>query len=104
MATIINHEKGFKIIKLSPDEALNYARFGIGYELVCDNCNEAFFIDDEAELYYIAVLNMIFCKSCYEEWVNNATYYPEDATYELNHFNYYKELLNDVIPSTGELV
>lgn len=104
MATIINHEKGFKIIELSPEEALRHAGFGIGCELVCDNCNEAFFIDDEAELYYVAVLNMVFCKDCYEEWVNKATYYPEDAAYELKRFNYYKELLSDVIPSTGELV
>ena len=104
MATIINNEKGFKIIKLSPKEALVHAGFGIGCELVCGNCNEAFFIDDEAELYYIAVLNMVFCKSCYEEWINNTTYYPEDSAIELKRFNYYKELLNDVIPSTGELV
>ena len=104
MAKIINHEKGFKIIELSPEEALTNAGFGVGYELVCDNCNEEFFIDDEAELYYIAVLNMVFCKDCYEEWVNNATYYPEDAAYELKRFNYYKELLRDVISSTGELV
>ena len=104
MATIINHEKGFKIIKLSPEEAIKHAGFGFGCELVCDNCNEAFFIDIEEPLYYIAVLNMVFCKDCYEEWVNNATYYPEDAAYELKRFNYYKELLSDVIPSTGELV
>lgn len=102
MATIINHEKGFKIIKLSPKEALIHAGFGVGYELVCDNCNDAFFIDDKAELYYIAVLNMVFCKDCYEEWVNKATYYPEDAAYELKRFNYYKELLSDVITSTGD--
>lgn len=104
MAIIINHKKGFKIIKLSPEEALVNAGFGIGIELVCDNCNKAFFIDDEEPLYYIAVLNMVFCKDCYEEWVNNATYYPEDSAIELKRFNYYKELLNDIIPSTGELV
>lgn len=104
MATIINHEKGFKVIKLSPKEALVHAGFGIGCELVCDECNEPFFIDDEAELYYIAVLNMVFCKSCYEEWVNNATYYAEDSAFELKRFNYYKELLSDVIASTGEQV
>lgn len=104
MAKIINHEKGFKIIELSPEEALVNAGFGVGFELVCDQCNEVFFIDDEEPLYYIPVLNMVFCKDCYEEWVNNATYYPEDAAYELKRFNYYKELLNDVIPSTGELV
>ena len=40
MAKIINHEKGFKIIKLSPKEALVHAGFGIGCELVCDSCNE----------------------------------------------------------------
>ena len=104
MATIINHEKGFKIIELSPEEAIKHAGFGFGCELVCDDCNEAFFIDIEEPLYYIAVLNMVFCKDCYEEWVNNATYYPEDAAYELKRFNYYKELLSDVISSTGELV
>lgn len=102
MAKIINHEKGFKIIELSPEEALKHAGFGIGIKLVCDNCNNPFFIDDKLKLYYIAVLNMVFCKDCYEKWINNATYYPEDAAYELNHFNWYKELLNDVISSTGD--
>lgn len=101
MAKIINHEKGFKIIELSPAEAIYIAGFGVGYELVCDNCNKAFSMNDKAQLYYISVLNMVFCKDCYEEWVNNATYHPEDAAYELNHFNYYKELLSDVIPLRG---
>lgn len=102
MAKLINHEKGFKIIELSPEEAIRHAGFGIGCELVCDNCNEPFFIYDEAKLYYIAVLNMLFCKDCYEKWVNNATYYSEDVAYELNHFNWYKELLSDIITSTGD--
>lgn len=51
MAKIINHEKGFKVIELSSKEALINARFGIGTELVCDDCNKPFFIDDKGPLY-----------------------------------------------------
>lgn len=62
-----------------------------GSELVCDDCNGSIGDDDTA--YYIAVLNMLFCKECFEQWHKNAKYYPEDAEAEKANYEYYKNLM-----------
>lgn len=83
MARNIINEKGFKIIGLTPDECKNIG-FGFqdetDFELICDNCNN--FLNDNNEVYYIPVLNRVFCKECLINWYLSATYYPEDAKYE----------------------
>ena len=96
MAKNVINEKGFKIIGLSPDECKEIG-FGFQYvdkhkdadnycwDLVCDNCNKL--LNDEKEVYYIPVLNRVFCKECLINWYDNATYYPEDKHYEIRKYN-----------------
>lgn len=91
MAKNVINEKGFKIIGLTTEEckdvgfgfqyvdkckdAINYS-----YDLVCDSCNSL--LNDDKEVYYIPVLNRVFCKDCLSSWYSVAVYYPEDKHYE----------------------
>ena len=91
MAKNVINEKGFKIVNLSPDECKSIG-FGFQYvdkhknsnnycwDLICDNCNKL--ITEHNEVYYIPVLNRVFCQQCLINWYDNATYYPEDKRYE----------------------
>lgn len=91
MAKNVINEKGFKIIALTTEECKDVG-FGFQYvdkrknaisycwDLVCDNCNGL--LNHEKEVYYIPVLNRVFCKECLTEWYEEATYYPEDKYYE----------------------
>lgn len=101
MAVRINNPKGFLVIMMKPYEAAIYCHFGCklpednGYYLICDNCNNI--LDGfpfNVPVYYVAVLNKIFCDKCYAEWISNATRYDEDIPYETAHFNKYAKLLD----------
>ena len=88
MAKIIDNPKGFKVIEISRTELVNklaeYGSLGI-----CDSCNQTDYTG-----YFVAVLNHWLCPKCYEEWMDNAIYYPEDAPYEKRTFEQYKKLFN----------
>ena len=92
MARRIENSKEFLIIEMTPEEATNICKFGAYGELICDDCNT--FLNDNKYVYYISVLNSIFCKECYEDWLNSATRYDEDIDYENEKFDYYAKLLN----------
>ena len=96
MAKQVIGKKGHLCIEMTMDEALHKCEFGAPIlELgVCDNCNNELFNDDEELVYYIAVLNMLFCKDCYNDYIENAPYYEEDKEYEKNNYNYYAKILN----------
>lgn len=85
MAKIIENKKGFKVINLSLAE-VNQAFGGIG---ICDYCNEASLNHN-----YIAVLNSCYCKKCYDNFCENATYYKEDSRVENINFERAKNALN----------
>lgn len=102
MAKNVTNEKGFKIIALKPDECkqigfgFNQDYFdGIGdeevYELLCDDCNKL--INNELYVFYVCVLNRIFCKECFQNWYEDAVRYPEDARYENNKYESIKALI-----------
>lgn len=93
MAKVIKNEKGFHIIKMNRLEAVCDCNFGIDNVLICDDCNKECF---DEELYYIAVLNMIFCKKCFEDWYNKAINYPEDKKYERDNFKIVSMLLDNL--------
>ena len=96
MAKNVINEKGFKIIGLTTEECEELG-FGFQYvdkhkdadnycwDLVCDNCNKL--LNEEKEVYYIPVLNRVFCKECLINWYKTATYYPEDKHYEIRKHN-----------------
>ena len=96
MAKNVVNEKGFKIIALKPDEC---KQIGFGFqdetdfELICDNCNTL--INDELYVFYVCVLNRVFCNECFQEWYEDAVYYPEDARYENNKYENVKSLIGN---------
>jgi hypothetical protein len=55
---------------------------------ICDYCGK---VSDNG--YYIAVLNQWFCPKCYEEWKQDARFYPEDRPVEERNYQYYSMLL-----------
>lgn len=88
MARIVNNDKGFKVIALSIEEA-NDLGWGCSEGQICMNCNDII----DGEVYYIAVLNDVMDKDCYESWLKRAKHYSEDKTIEDRNFNHYiKEL------------
>lgn len=96
MAKNVTNEKGFKVIALKPKEC---QQIGFGFqdetdfELVCDNCNEL--INDELYVFYVCVLNRVFCKQCFQNWYEDAVRYPEDIQYEDNKYELIKSLIEN---------
>lgn len=89
MARAFKHEKGFLVINLNQEEA-RYLGFGVSEGCICMQCNNI----EKDDIYYIAALNDTMCPKCYNEFVEKAKWYPEDAKIEERNFNYYKTLLN----------
>jgi len=85
MAKIIENKKGFKVIELSLPE-VNKTWGSVG---ICDCCNKVAF-----SFKYIAVLNNCYCPKCYDDFKENATYYPEDSWLEDKNFEEIKKKLN----------
>ena len=89
MAKIINNNKGFKVICMSNEEAIALDFGTFLNACICIECDKLIW----DEIYYIAVLNDVMCKTCYEKWYKTATRYKDDAEYENRYFNYYSKLL-----------
>lgn len=114
MAAKYDNPKGFLIIEASLTEFVDKCGFGIGNGLVvCDKCNTILKKDiqqkgifgknnkpiyyktiDNSKYYYIAVLNMLFCEKCCDEFIANSIHYDEDAGYELRHYEHIGKLLD----------
>lgn len=62
-----------------------------GERMVCDFCNEE--IKAEDTCYYVAVLNQVMCKGCFERWHQSAKYYPEDVPFEKKNFQRTQDML-----------
>ena len=85
MAELVKNDKGFRVIKMSIDEAKLFdwgISDGLSYGLICLKCNKYI----EGDIYYIPVLNDVMHKECYEKWLENATRYEEDIPYEEKAF------------------
>lgn len=105
MAKRVDNSKDFLVIAMTPREAMDICEFGFknvpNYEddtvediLICDKCNDL--LSDESytkEVYYVAVLNRLFCKRCYDNFIASATRYDEDMPIEEDYFNTYAKLL-----------
>lgn len=96
MAKQVIGKNGHLCIEMTMNEALYKCEFGIpsNGEGLCDNCNEILFKEQDDPVYYIAVLNMLFCKDCFDDYIENAPYYKEDKDFEINQYNYYAKILN----------
>ena len=105
MAVRVENEKGFLVIAMTTSEAIHDCDFGCAndkkgeYYLVCDNCNELLnaHLKKYPIVYYVAVLNRLFCAKCYKEWYARATRYDEDISYEECYFNKYAKKLNLIV-------
>lgn len=96
MAKQIKGKNGHLCIEMSMAAAIDICEFGVPYDgiAVCDNCNTELTYDQEEHVYYIAVLNMLYCKDCFDDYIENAPYYEEDKDFEIDHYNYYAKMLN----------
>ena len=83
MATLVKNKKGFIIVKLSQDEAINKLHFGTkeGYCL-CAECNKPI----KGDIYYVTILNDTMDKDCLIKWIEKSTYYKQDRPFE--EYNY----------------
>lgn len=64
---------------------------GGGERMICDYCNDE--IKAEDTCYYVAVLNQVMCKECFERWHASAKYYPEDVDFEKQNFQRTQDML-----------
>lgn len=87
MAKKIENKKGFLIIEMTVEEAINDCMFGCAGEIICDGCNK-YINNPEDMIYYIAVLNMAFCKECLDEFLNRQEHYKEDEDVEKKNYNF----------------
>lgn len=85
MATIVENEKGFKVIEVTGHECRVKIYGGLG---LCDSCCDGF---DKA--YYIAVLHCCYCPTCYKIWMVRAVYYNEDKAFENRAFERMKIIM-----------
>lgn len=97
MAQIYENDKNFLIIEMSYEEACSPCNFGFEQEnnknfIVCDSCNNL--INEENNIYYVAVLNRALCKECCDDFIKGCDKYPEDEDYEKRNFNYYAKKFN----------
>lgn len=105
MAVRVENKKDFLVIAMTTVEAIHDCNFGYcddkkqEYHLLCDNCNDLLNADPKHHpvVYYVAVLNRLFCAKCYKEWYAHATRYTEDIPYEEKHFNRYAKKLNLIV-------
>lgn len=83
MAKQISRGKFF-LIECTAGELMN----AVGSDIcICDWCGTPFLPSEKG--CYIAVLNQWYCQKCFEEWVERATWYPEDVDYERKNFDFY---------------
>lgn len=87
MAKKIENKKGFLIIEMTVEEAINDCMFGCAGEIICDRCNK-YTNNPEDIIYYIAILNMAFCKECLNEFLNRRKHYKEDEDVEKKNYNF----------------
>lgn len=89
MAGIVKNEKGFLIIKMSVDEAINKCGFVYYHRntLHCDTCNDI--LKGDVSVYYVAAMNRVLCEECYKEWYAHATRYVDDIDFETKQFRHY---------------
>ncbi len=74
----------FLIIECTAGELMN----AVGSDLyICDWCGKPYLSSDKG--CYIAALNQWYCEECYNEWAEQATWYPEDADVERTNFEFY---------------
>ena len=82
-------EKGFLVIPINLQQNLHVKGM-----CICDSCNSASF----DTMYYLPVLaGRTYCKECYDEWHQDATYYKEDTGYEKSNAQSFLKQFNKAV-------
>lgn len=76
MSEIVKNDKNFKVIEVDFHDLLWV--YGNADCANCANCGT----------YYVAVLNCVLCEKCYENWLREAKYNPEDREIEERNFRW----------------
>lgn len=74
----------FLLIECTAGELMNAVGSGL---CICDWCGKSFLPSEKG--CYIAVLNQWYCQKCFEEWIERATWYPQDVDVERKNFEFY---------------
>lgn len=98
MAKKIENKKGFLVIEMTVEEAINKCMFGHNDEIICDNCNKDM-VNPNDVIYYVAVLNMAFCKDCLDEFIERQDRFEEDADVEAKNYEFIADMVG--IPLQG---
>ena len=78
----------FLVIECTAGELMN----AVGTDIcICDWCGRTYLPSDKG--CYIAVLNQWYCQECYNEWIEQVVWYPEDADVQRKNFEFYAPLL-----------
>lgn len=83
MAVIIKNKKNFKVLRTSNVECLSW-----GGMAVCDSCNQR-----SSFGYFVAVLNLWKCPTCFKKWYESSKRYTEDIPFENGKYNTYTQML-----------
>lgn len=79
--TIQVHPKGFKFIECSA----SLFSVKLNSPCICDRCNGSLL----GGVIYVGALNWGICKECWSEFIEEATYYPEDSKIEEANISYH---------------
>lgn len=74
----IHTDKRFIIYEIDAEELRILRLFG-EFGNICDDCN----VTLEDKVFYVPVLNYGLCEECCKDWIERATYFPEDEDYIL---------------------
>lgn len=89
MAKLLTNSKGFLIIKMCWREYVAVSdTFGL-----CDLCGQN---SCEEDLFFVAVLNQVYCPTCYKAWYDGAKRYSSEMQKEQLAFVEMKNKLNDL--------
>lgn len=89
MASLLKNNKGFKIIKMCWREYVACTdSFGL-----CGLCGDN---SSEDPLYFIAVIDQAYCKTCFDAWYGSARRYSSEMEKEQHAFVVMREKLRDL--------
>lgn len=89
MARILTNSKNFQIIKMAWRE---YVAATDSWGLA-DCCGQN---SSEDDLYFVAVLNSVFCPMCFKAWYDTAKHYSSEIQKEQESFVKMKHKLEDL--------
>ena len=79
MLSIINNEKGFKVIRMP---IYTMRKIFHGTLCICDSC-----LADLSYGFYIPVIHQILCPDCFDKFIKRAKWHKEDSIIENKRYD-----------------